>query len=72
MIHPKRLWKDIDGNIYSIDVASNGKHVVMRTNPGGHRKIVKDVPACKKYEASEKLMIQHANRTGLFEVIVIK
>ena len=39
-------WRDEHGNVYSVEKAvRNGRFVVIRTNPGGHRKAVKRLPA---------------------------
>lgn len=42
----ERKYADADGNVYAVErSARNGRYVVIRTNPGGHRKVCRAFPA---------------------------
>ncbi len=35
----KRMWRDAEGNTYAVErAARTGRFIVVRYNPGGHRK----------------------------------
>jgi arginine repressor len=39
-------WRDENGNVYTVEKTTrNGRFVVIRTNPGGNRKMARQIPA---------------------------
>ena len=61
-------WRDEHGNVYSVEKAvRNGRFVVIRTNPGGHRKAVKRLPAGGAAHV-QKVLDEYAKMCGWTEV----
>lgn len=61
-------WKDPDGNVYGVERASNGRFVVVRTNPGGNRKGSREFGASENVTDLQRLLDQKANERGWKEV----
>jgi len=62
-------WLDENGNVYSVDKSSrNGRYVVIRTNPGGHRKGAKQFFTVGSSSYVQKVLDAQATASGWTEV----
>jgi len=62
-------WRDENGNVYHVDESSrNGRYVVIRTNPGGHRKGAKQFSAVGSSSYVQKVLDAQATASGWTEV----
>ncbi len=64
-----RSWRDEHGNVYSVEKTSKtGLWMVIRTNPGGHRKALKGLKGCGRRSEVQTTLDLHAEINGYAEV----
>ena len=62
-------WRDPAGNVYSVEKsAKTGRFIVIRTNPGGNRKIAKRFEPSADRGHGQKVLDTVAPRVGWKEV----
>lgn len=61
-------WMAPDGNVYGVEQASNGRFIVVRTNPGGNRKGSREFGASGRPEALQRLLDLAASERGWKEL----
>lgn len=61
-------WEDPAGNVYGVEQASNGRFVVIRTNPGGNRKRSKEFCAAGRADAVQRQLDAGARERGWKEI----
>ena len=55
-------WMAPDGNVYGVEQASNGRFIVVRTNPGGNRKGSREFGASGRPEGLQRLLDHKAEK----------
>jgi hypothetical protein len=64
-----RKWQDENGNVYTVEhSAKTNRFVVIRTNPGGNRKMARQIPAVGNAAHVQKTLDEYAASSGWAEV----
>jgi hypothetical protein len=62
-------WQDENGNVYTVERSvKNKRFIVIRTNPGGNRKMARQIPAVGSAAHVQKKLDEYAAASGWVEV----
>ena len=65
----QKKYRDAEGNTYGVEKAvKTGRFIVVRINPGGHRKQAKEIEVCGRQEFVQGVLDREAAARGWKEV----